>query len=146
MGAPVEMLVSYKVFSAISCFKQAVHVAQEETTACFFYLRKKTLFTVLYLQCQDFLFICCCVYVFDHELHLRETLCQTLEEVAQRISVLGDAQISEFNNLYGFKGWGQILHLRKRHQLQSESQCKEQDKYQHCVVNYNIPLKRQHIF
>jgi len=49
MGAPVEMLVSYKVFSAISCFKQAVHVAQEETTACFFYLRKKTLFTVLYL-------------------------------------------------------------------------------------------------
>lgn len=39
MGASVKMLVNYKIFSVISCARQAVHVIQEESTA---------LLTVLY--------------------------------------------------------------------------------------------------
>lgn len=46
------------------------------------------------------------IYIFDRELYLRKILCQILKQVAPRILVLGDAQISEFNNFYDFKGWG----------------------------------------
>lgn len=46
------------------------------------------------------------IYIFDRELYLRKILCQILKQVAPRILVLGDAQISEFNNIYDFKGWG----------------------------------------